>query len=317
MIEVALTKGPNRQQNILKVLKTLENNILKDLKKLKKTDYITLKPNLITSSNLQATTNIEAVETVLDFLRIHYKGRIIVAEGTSIGSTAEAFHKSGYQNLIEKFQIELLDLNHDEGVTIEAVDKNDNPIKTQISKTIFDSPYTISLSPIKTHNSVILAASIENIVTGSLLKGNKKKPLVNYKNIFRHRFQDYKLIINQTPRSHNLSIAKIFEKITPNLAILDGFEIMERNGPVGGQIVTSGIAIASQNAVAADTIAAYLTGFDPGKIGYLHYLNFSKIEIITRGSKLAECRVKIRPHDSLQEQLKWYNTKEKLVRKRK
>lgn len=260
----------------------------------------------MTANKPEAVTNVDSVETVLKIIRKMFSGRIIIAEGSSIGSTIESFNKHGYQSLVEKYKVELLDLNHDEGTTIEAVDKNSKPLKVQISKTIASAPYIISISPIKTHNSVILSMSIENMVTGSLLKGSGKKKLLNYQQIFRKKFQDYKTQISQNPNSHNLSIAKIYTEVTPNLAILDGFEMMERNGPVGGQMVEAGIAIAGLNAIAVDTIAAYITGFDPGKIGYLHHLNFAKLEIKTMGNKLADCKIKLRPPDSLQEQLKWY-----------
>lgn len=311
MAEVSLARGESRQENILKVLNLIKKDIYKDIKKLKKTDYILIKPNLMTAKNPQATTNIQAIETLLKFIREKYKGKIIIAEGSVIGSTIEAFKNYHLYPLAESYNCELLDLNHDEGVTIEVIDRNSKPIKVMISKTVMEAPYIISITPIKTHNSVILSLSLENFVTGILLKGNIKNKKIGYRTLFRRNFQDYKNQISQNYLSHNQSIAMIIKQKTPNLAILDGFESMERNGPVGGNIIQTNVALASTDPIALDTLAAYICGFDPGKIGYLHHLDFSSHEINVQGSKISESKIKLRPPDSFQEQLKWYNTKRK------
>ncbi|MDO8513895.1 MAG: DUF362 domain-containing protein [bacterium] len=306
MSDVILIKGTDRQANIQKTLEAIAKKITKDIKALKKNDYILIKPNLVTAKNPSAGTNLASIETLLAFLRKIYKGRIIIGEGTSIGSTSQAFHNYGYDSLKNKYNIELIDLNHDEGIAVEAFDRSLRPIRAYIAKTVVSSPYTISISPIKTHNSVILSLSIENMVTGSLIKGSLKNRVLGYKRIFRRNFQDYKNLINQNYASHNLSIASIIKEIMPNLAIIDGFTSMERNGPVGGQVIETDIALASQDPIALDTLAAYISGFDPGKIGYLHHLQFSKHEINTIGCKISQIQTKLRPPDTFQEQLKWY-----------
>jgi uncharacterized protein (DUF362 family) len=86
---------------------------------------------------------------------------------------------------------------------------------------------------------------------------------------------------------------------------------MEGNGPVSGDRVDWGIAIAGADAVAVDTVAAHLMGFDPRLIGYLYFCSkdglgegdINKINII--GAPLAACTREFKPHESYQVQLSW------------
>lgn len=309
MPETALTQGPDRSQNILDVLNLLKKSLARELKRLKKKDYILIKPNLITAKQTLATTHIDAVITLLDYLRKNYQGKIIIAEGTSIGSTSEAFQNYKYNYLAEKYNLDLIDLNRNDGQTVEAYDRNLKPIKVMIAKTITQAAFRISITPIKTHNTVIASLGIENMVTGSLLKGGIKPVNTAYRMLFRHHFKDYKSAINQSYAAHNLSIASIFPHVKPHLTILDGFQAMQRNGPVGGQPIDMQIALAGLDPIAIDALGAYLMGFDPGRIGYLHHLEFNKHEIRVIGKKISECRHRLRPHDSFQDQLRWYTPK--------
>ncbi len=309
MSDVALIDGQNRVQNITDVLSLLKPNLTKQIRQLKKDDYILIKPNLFTTKRLLATTHLQTIEALLKFLRKLYRGRIIIAEGTSIGSTQEAFRNYGYYQLVDSYHVELLDLNHDDGVAIEVVDKNFKPMKVLIARSVAKAPFRISVTPIKTHNYVIMSLSIENMVTGSLLKGGIKPVNTAYRVLFRRHFRDYKAAIIQGISAYNFSIARIAPMVMPHLAILDGFTAMERNGPVGGQPVDLHLALAGFDPISVDALATYLVGFDPGHIGYLHYLDVNKHEIHVIGKKISECRKRIRPHDSYQEQRQWFNTK--------
>jgi len=55
------------------------------------------------------------------------------------------------------------------------------------------------------------------------------------------------------------------------LAVIDGHEGMEGNGPVMGTPVASKLAIASTDFIAADRVAVECMGVDPNWVGYLRY----------------------------------------------
>ena len=307
--KVALIKGNSRKQNITRALKLLEKDIVADLnKKLKnkRNPYILIKPNFITTRRQLAATHVEAVQAVLDFLKNKYRGKIIIGEAASIGRTKEGFKNYGYFDLLKEYKnLELVDLNIDEGISLKGVGKKNQPIRLQISKILYNAPYRISVGPMKTHDSAIITASIKNMAVGGLQKGGFRPLNLATKLILRRSFKDYKAAIHQGFRALNLNIAKLYPKTKADLAVIDAYESMERNGPVGGDKVEMKLAIASQNPIAADTLAAYLMGFDEDRIGYLHFLDadFSKLEII--GGNPALYRAKFRPHDSYVQQLDW------------
>ena len=55
------------------------------------------------------------------------------------------------------------------------------------------------------------------------------------------------------------------------LAVIDGFEGMEGNGPVGGTPIDHRVCVASPDWLAADRVAVELMGIDYAKVGYLNF----------------------------------------------
>ncbi|MCX6575198.1 MAG: DUF362 domain-containing protein [Candidatus Aminicenantes bacterium] len=87
----------------------------------------------------------------------------------------------------------------------------------------------------------------------------------------------------------------IAQEVFPDLAVIDGFEAMEGKGPAWGTPFEARLAIASRDAVAADTLATKVMGFDPKKINYLTAMNeaglgqgdLEKIKVL--GTPLDQC----------------------------
>ncbi len=97
----------------------------------------------------------------------------------------------------------------------------------------------------------------------------------------------------------------------PSLSVIDGFEGMEGNGPIGGTPVDHRVCVVSTDYLAADTVGASLMGIDPADIGYLHYLaaaklgesDLRKMEIL--GEPIAKLAKKYELGYSLEDQLQW------------
>lgn len=97
----------------------------------------------------------------------------------------------------------------------------------------------------------------------------------------------------------------------PDIAVIDGFEAMEGQGPGGGTGVRMGIAVASIDPIACDAVMAYMMGFDPMTIGYLALAqeyglgisDLKKIEII--GESPSSHVRKLKPHSNYPVQMKW------------
>ena len=107
------------------------------------------------------------------------------------------------------------------------------------------------------------------------------------------------------------NLCRLAWKVKPHLSVIDGFEAMEGDGPVGGIKVSWGIALASLDPLAADTVVSSLMGFPIEQVGYLHYCrlaglgqgDLSEIDIV--GEDLATCARHFRPHQTYDHQLKW------------
>jgi uncharacterized protein (DUF362 family) len=113
--------------------------------------------------------------------------------------------------------------------------------------------------------------------------------------------------------AHGISVnlAMLAPLLHPSLSVIDGFEGMEGNGPIGGTPVDHRVCAVSLDYLAADTVGASLMGIDPGNIGYLYYLaaakvgesDIGKMEII--GEPIAKLARKYQLGRSLQQQLQW------------
>jgi uncharacterized protein (DUF362 family) len=110
------------------------------------------------------------------------------------------------------------------------------------------------------------------------------------------------------------------EKMRPNwgVAIIDGFEGMEGNGPNSGTPVPSRVAVASTDFIAADRVALEVMGIDANWPGYLVYsgkvglgqYDLSKIDVL--GTPIASVQKKYRLHMDIDRQLQWMGPMEDL-----
>lgn len=289
-IKVALTQEQDRYQTVYKSLGLIFPDFSHLLYTLNpQTDYILLKPNCIDTKSQAAVTHVDALTAVLDFLQPVWQGRIILAEGSGLGNTMEAFKNFRYMDLKNTFEnLEFLDLNYSNSIFVEALDKNLKPFQIKISNTVAEAKLRISVGPPKTHDSVVLTASIKNMAVGSILREDKGK-------------------IHQGPRAINRTLVALNQYTYPHLAIIDGWTAMEGDGPVNGQMVETHFAASSTNAVAADTFTAGLLGFNVLEIGYLNLLGAAKIRPLIQpvGADPNEFNFHLKKPSTYLKQIQW------------
>ena len=287
--EVALASEKNRYQTVFKALDLIKTDINDCLSQLNpQNDYILVKPNCVVATHKNCATQVEALKAVLEFISPLWSGKIIVAEG-SAETTLTAFQNYGYYTLKTEFpQMEFLDLNFAEAIFVDIFDQNLKPMKVRIANTVAEAPLRISVSPPKTHDSVIVTLSIKNMAVGSILGEDKSS-------------------IHQGPRAINRSLAALAQYTFPHLAVIDGWQGMEGNGPVAGKMVDTHFAVASLNALAADVLTTRLMGFNPLQIGYLNLLGAQEIQkkIKVIGQDPNRFQFKFKPHRTYLEQINW------------
>ncbi len=343
---VALIRGDDRYDNIAQALELLTDSGRGSTplaEALSGRKHVLVKPNFVTAHRPLAATHVDAVRAVLDFVREHYDGRVTIAEGPSIHRAAEGFRRYGYEPLARAYGATLMDLNHDEPFPVEVYDWKLRPLRLHLARTVVESDFRISVSPPKTHDVVIVTLSLKNMIMGALISrhthnqtskngggsylGTAKKILwrtvplwvrqlplverVQFRAMSTLEPSD-KMKMHQSYPIINLNLALIAPLVAPHLAVVDGFEAMEGNGPTNGTPVPLRLALASTDPLAADVVGAALMGFDAEHVGYLHYCrriglgtgDLNRIEIVGN-STLADCAHPFRPHSAIHRQRRW------------
>lgn len=264
MSKISFIKSDDREYNIERCLSLIKSEIMNGLRRAKN---VVVKPNCVVDNNRLAATNADALNAVLKFIRPYVKGQITIAEGTGMGDTLTAFRNYGYLDLQEKYDFEIADINNDDFEIIKLFDKNGKTWDAQISKTILSSDYLISITPPKTHNEVVYTGAIKNVAVGSLLRPSAKLPALLAAKI--GLIKNNKISIHQGTKIINQNIKCLAQELPIQLAVIDGFEIMEGDGPVNGDMVPAHWAVASSDPLAVDYLACQLLGIDIKDVGYL------------------------------------------------
>lgn len=318
--KVSLVKGEDRYTNVREALEMIADEIVLGEK-------IVIKPNFTSVKKQLASTHIDAVRATLDFISTRTSAQITIAEGSGTGTSNSiaGFRNYDYLCLQDNYNVQFVDLNRDEVVRTNVLDEKFNPIQVKVAKTVVESDCRISISPPKTHDSVLYSGALKNLLMGSVVR---REPWIiarinNVGSLFIKNVppkvpgwlawisRNDKMRMHQGYKALNLNLFKLATLIPPHISIIDGFEGMDGDGPVFGNRVQFGIGLASLDFLACDTVAAWLMGFDISQIGYLAYCHMmnlgagdlSEIEVI--GERLEECMVSFKPHHLWQEQLNW------------
>lgn len=301
---VAVVKGNSRRQNICDALVAIEDQILPVLRTKKS---VLIKPNMVSTSKQLASTHADALHGILDFLGPRFKGPVVIAE-SSAGYTIEGFDNFGYGRIGSEHKplaVSLVDLNEEGKYQTHPILNGDlHLVPVRLAARLLDpEAYIISCAILKTHNTVVATLSIKNMALGAPLRHARQES---------RRWSD-KRIYHGGVRQTHVDIALTAQRLAPfwGVAVLDGWEGMEGNGPTEGTPVPSRIAIASTDYVAADRVGLEAMGINPDWVGYLGFCaqaglgqaDLDRIEI--RGPNLAEVARKYQMHRDLQRQLRW------------
>lgn len=248
-------KSENHFEGVQQSLEQLRTDVEKTLSEI---SSLVIKINLVITRTTRysngvelATTPFQAVKSFIDFISPFYKGEIIIAERATWGKTKEGFQMYGFAELAEEnSQVSLLDLKEDE-VIVKTVEYPGGKLKLPLSKTMVSAPFLVSIARPKTHCSVVASAGIKNVLVGAI-NGSWKERLQIHKGEFIHNI-----------------MARLADFVYPDLVIVDGTSGMEGNGPIRGTEIKAGWTLASFDALAADSLATHLMGFDVDDVTYL------------------------------------------------
>jgi uncharacterized protein (DUF362 family) len=296
--KVSLVKGNDCRDNTFNALMNIEDDIMASLEGKKR---ILLKPNFVNTNKALCATRVEAVRAILDFLKPRWKGPIEIGESPwSKNGTFEGFKNYGYLPLEKEYGVTLSDLNEQPYHNLYLFRQGNIPTRVRIISTFFDKDqYIISAAKLKTHNSVLVTASLKNILMSAPLNDYKGQ---NDKSLMHSRLPNNERTKNDLLHFNLFHLA---QSIFPDLGVIDGYEAMEGNGPQDGTPFDARIAMASLDPLALDSLATKIMGFDAKEIMYLSSMNeagmgqgdLDKIQVI--GTDLNDCLYKFRPNDLL------------------
>ncbi len=303
---VSLTAGEDRTDNIFKGLKTFD----KEIKKAIGNRQVVIKPNNVSTSTQLSATHADCLEGILEFLRSIGKTEVIIAESAASAPTFEGYENYGYIPVAEEYSAKLVDLDKEPYELVHLIDENDfHPHAVRMSSLLLDpDTFIISSAVMKTHDRVVATLSLKNIVFGAPIKDEG----------FRWGQGRKEGAVNDKPIAHgggikgvNFNLFAMAPRLHPDLSVIDGYQGMQGNGPVGGFPMEHRVAVTSLDWLAADRVAVELMGIDYSKIGYLNYCtdagmgqaDLSKIEVI--GEKISDHIKKYKLHDRVERQMAW------------
>ena len=301
---VSLVRGDVRRKNATDALAAIDEQILPVLKTKK---YVVIKPNMVSTVNPLAATNADTLRGILDYLGPRFKGPVYIAE-SSAGDTPEGFDNFKYHAVVNEHRgqnVSLIDLNTEgKYQVLPLLDADLHPVPTRLAARLLDpDAYVICSAILKTHNTVVATLSVKNMVLGAPLRSApKERPYWNDK-------RNYHGGIRQTHYDMMLTA----QKMAPfwGATLTDGYEGMEGNGPASGTPVTSRVAIASTDYIAADRVGVECMGINPAWPGYLSYCSqaglgqYDLAKIDVRGEKIASVAKKYRLHEDIERELRW------------
>jgi uncharacterized protein (DUF362 family) len=306
---VTITSGDNRADMAFRSLKPFSQEISKAIGN----SRVVLKPNNVNIDVQLASTHVDTLEGILEFLKLIGKaGNVAIAESAANGPTLDGFKNFGYYRLVDKYGVKLVDLDQEPYDIIYVFDERDfRPHAVRISHLMLDpGSFIVSVARMKTHDRVFATLSLKNIVFGSPVKDSgftfspsSKKGTVSDKPIMH----------GSGFRGINYNLYSMSHQLHPHLAVIDGFEGMEGNGPNDGTPVDHRVCVASLDWLAADRIGIELMGIDFANIGYLNFCNLTgrgtadldKIQII--GESINAHKKSYKLSDNFKDQLIWKN----------
>jgi uncharacterized protein (DUF362 family) len=264
MQKVALVKGDVRYDNVFKSLELVFSEVESIVSK---SYRIVVLPDFLYTKNETTVVHVDAVRAILDFIT-QFTNKTVTIAGSSF-SIADFFSDFHYMRLQDSYSVRLVDLYKDKLVPLRN-------IGVDVSKTLLDSDCRISVGLLHTHNILLANLSLSQFLLSAISLTGKKE-------------------LMQDPKIAHLTISALSKKLLPHFSVIDGFAGIQGDFPLSTDIVRPvNVAIAGNNPLAVDAVAAAVMGIRAAQIAYLRRskgkLNNLSIKVI--GDKINSCRKK-------------------------
>jgi uncharacterized protein (DUF362 family) len=233
---------------------------------------IFIKPNIVYWSSgphpkwgvITTSRVMEDVVTILNEKRI---ADITIGEGFGSNEAAQdAFKKLGYNKLMERFGVKLINTNDRPH---EKIDMGCDFLVNFASDAL-KADYIINLPVLKTHSQAVVSLGMKNL-----------KGFINIAS--RKKFHSADPI-----KTLHFNVAQLPNNIPPCLTLIDGIYTLERGPSMDGKAHRTNALIASKDILSADIVGAKTLGIEPSDVPHLvqaakdrdRSTSLSEIEII-------------------------------------
>ncbi|MCI0360554.1 MAG: DUF362 domain-containing protein [Planctomycetaceae bacterium] len=214
---------------------------------------VLLKPNMVepTRDCPHMTTHPAVIVAAAEVFRT-WGANVTVGEGPGhIRDTEIALVESGVAGALESARLPFADLNYQEVAWTENAGRASKLKGLFFPQAVAQADLIVSLPKMKTHHWVGVTAAMKNLY-GTI-------PGIKYgwpKNVLHHQG------IPETVFDINASLPK-------TIAIVDGIDCMEGDGPIMGTMKPMGLVVVGVNPTAVDATVCRLMDVDPWKVPYL------------------------------------------------
>ena len=237
MTEIYQGFGQNGYQLAYQLLEEMNLNLDADFK-------VGLKPNLVLAkeSAQGATTDPQLTAGVIAYLKEQGIEDIVIMEGSWVGANTEsAFKECGYQELAQKYDIELYNLKYDQTRKLTSGD-----LTLEVCQAALEVDYLINLPVLKAHCQTKMTCALKNL-KGCIPDSEKRR----YHTLGLHE-----------PIAHLNNVLK------SDLTIVDGI-IGDLTFEEGGNPVHMNRVLAGFDPVLIDTYVAQLLGLKLEEVPYI------------------------------------------------
>jgi uncharacterized protein (DUF362 family) len=212
---------------------------------------IIIKPNVVNGSPPQVTTDVRCVMGIVEYLQKRLDTEIVVAEGSGEGSTLDNFRANGYEQITDKYNVEMVDL--DAQLARKYSNAQAGEYKEIYLPEYLEGAALISVPPAKDHTITRVTLGLKNMI--GCLPASRYSGYWSYKKSQIHAVNT------------DQAIADLMLYIRPHLTIIDAI-VGQAGGHLSGRAPDPPIGriIVSHDVLAADREAAWLLGHDPEKI---------------------------------------------------
>lgn len=214
---------------------------------------VLLKPNLVEPmrGSPQMTTHPAMVVACAEVFR---NAGAIVTVGEAPGhmrDTEAALVEGRLGDALLEAKLPFADLNYEESQFLRNAGGKSKLPGFYFPQSILEADLVVSMPKLKTHHWVGLTVSMKNLY--GTLPGNRYGwP----KNVLHHAG------IPQT-------VVDINASLPPAIAVVDGIQCMEGDGPILGTAKEMGLVVVGADKVAVDSTCARIIGMEPSQVSYL------------------------------------------------